>query len=69
MSISDPFSQYMTKKSMWKANNFWVLNCRRAELSVAPSDGGWGDMMDGGGLGSEICEFVASLLRQVWAHL
>ncbi|CAM9243562.1 unnamed protein product, partial [Ectocarpus sp. 6 AP-2014] len=43
LSISDPFSQYMTKKSSWKATNFWVLNCRRLlELNGAAFGGGGG---------------------------
>lgn len=74
LSISDPFSQYMTKKSAWKASNFWVLNCRRVfELNRGgPSDGantGWGGgcWMEEGGLGGQVCDFVAGLLRQVIA--
>lgn len=69
LSISDPFSQYMTKKSAWRASNFWVLNCRRAlELGgPAAGAGGWGGgcWMDEGGLGGQVCDFVAGLLRQV----
>lgn len=74
LSITDPFSQYMTKKSAWKASNFWVLNCRRVlELNRAglPSGSGantgWGGgcWMEEGGLGGQVCDFVAGLLRQV----
>eukprot|EP00903_Cladosiphon_okamuranus_P011548 g10871.t1 len=68
LSISDPFSQYMTKKSAWKATNFWVLNCRRAlELGgTADRTEGWGGgcWIDEGGLGGQVCDFVAGLLRQ-----
>eukprot|EP00752_Nemacystus_decipiens_P017125 g15340.t1 len=68
LGISDPFSQYMTKKSAWKASNFWVLNCRRAlELggsAAGPRGWGGGCWMDEGGLGGQVCDFVASLLRQ-----
>lgn len=77
LSISDPFSQYMTKKSSWKANNFWVLNCRRvlefnhgassSSSSPGGANTGWGGgcWMDEGGLGGQVCDFVAGLLRQV----
>lgn len=69
LSISDPFSQYMTKKSAWRASNFWVLNCRRA-LEIGGSAAGatgWGGgcWMDEGGMGGQVCDFVAGLLRQV----
>ena len=45
----------------------WVLNARRVELSAAPPEGDWGGgcWLDRGGLGGEICDFVADLLRQV----
>lgn len=67
MSISDPFSQYMTKKSTWKASNFWVLNCRRSELSPDSAGEGWGGgcWLEGGGVGNEVCDFVAGLLEEV----
>lgn len=73
LSITDPFSQYMTKKSAWKASNFWVLNCRRVlELnhggsSSGSANAGWGGgcWMEEGGLGGQVCDFVAGLLRQV----
>lgn len=72
LSISDPFSQYMTKKSAWRASNFWVLNCRRAhELGGSPAGAaGWGGgcWMDQGGLGGQVCDFVAGLLRKVRYH-
>ncbi|CAM9992886.1 unnamed protein product, partial [Ectocarpus fasciculatus] len=76
LSISDPFSQYMTKKSSWKATNFWVLNCRRLlELNGAASGGGgggggpaadvgWGGGCWMGGLGGQVCDFVSRLLSQ-----
>lgn len=78
--ISDPFSQYLAKKSSWKASNFWVLNCRRmldvtCNARGGPSSGdsgggaaeaGWGGgcWMEQGGLGAEVCDFVTGLLNQ-----
>lgn len=57
----------MAKASSWKANNLWILNCRRLDVSYGGgSGGGWGKgCWCGRNLKGEVCEFVEGLLRQV----